>query len=144
MDPSPFEPVAIDLRHYVTFHRDRPAGHRVVATDVLAVDVLCVEPQQTLRARTHADADAVYTVIGGKAWVVVDDAEVVLEPLQSVLVPAGTPHGLRNSSADPLILQVVVSPPDGVPAPQPGETAPAVEEPRPGLIDRLRRRLGSA
>ncbi len=143
MDDAPFEPVALDLRHYVTFAEDRPAGHRLVATDVVAVDLLCLQPQQILDASTYVDADAVYTVVGGRAWVVIDDAEVVLEPLQAVLVPAGTPHGLRNSGADPLILQRVTSPPGEVAAPEPGEASPALEPQRPGLVDRLRRGLGS-
>jgi quercetin dioxygenase-like cupin family protein len=143
-----FEPVAVDLKDYVEFDLDLPAGRRVVATDVLAVDLVCLEPGQVLDARTFATADAVYTVLGGRAWVVTDEAEVVLAPLQAVLVPAGVPHGLRNTAADPLILQVVTSPPDDVPVVPSGPTAEAMAERsaragRPGLVERLRRGLGS-
>jgi quercetin dioxygenase-like cupin family protein len=150
-EPSPAtldEPLAVDLRDYVEFDVDLPAGRRVMATDVLALDLICLEPQQVLDARTFATADAVYTVLAGAAWVVTDDAEVTLQPLQAIIVPAGTPHGLRNSSADPLILQVVTSPPDDVPVvpegPAPQATAErALAAGRPTLVDRLRRTLGS-
>jgi quercetin dioxygenase-like cupin family protein len=103
------EPVAVDLRDYVAFDQRRAVRSRIYETDLVAVDMLCLEPGQQLEARTHEDSDAVYTVIGGRAWVVTDDSEVALEPLQAVLIPAGTPHGIRNDSADPLMLQIVTS-----------------------------------
>jgi mannose-6-phosphate isomerase-like protein (cupin superfamily) len=103
------EPVAVDLRDYVAFDRNRAVRSRVYETDLVAMDMLCLEPGQQLGARTYEEADAVYTVIGGRAWVVTDDSEVALEPLQAVLVPAGTPHGIRNDAADPLLLQTITS-----------------------------------
>ncbi len=144
-----FEPVAVDLRHYVDFDLAAAAGRRVFTTDVVAVDLLCLEPGQLVEARTLPGADVIYTVLGGRAWVVTDEAEVTLEPLQAVVVPAGVPHGLRNDAADPLIVQVVVSPPDEMPSsvagpvPQPEQDSaePAAER-GPGLLDRLRRTLG--
>lgn len=148
-EQPPFEPVAVDLRDYVEFDLDLPAGRRVLETDVLALDLICLEPQQTLDPRTFSTADAVYTVLGGTAWVVTDDAEVTLGALQAVMVPAGVSHGLRNTSPDPLILQVVTSPPDEAPVVPVGETDEAREERaeregKPGLVTRLRRGLGSA
>ena len=114
--PSPYEPVAVDLRDYVAFDRTAPVTRRVLTTDVVAIDLVCLEPQQVIGARAFPTADVVYTVIGGRAWIVTDETEVTLEPLQSVIVPASVPHGVRNDSPDPLILQAVVSPPDEVPA----------------------------
>ncbi|HVM20806.1 MAG TPA: cupin domain-containing protein [Egibacteraceae bacterium] len=147
-DPVTFEPVAMDLRDYVDFDLAAAVGRRVVTTDVVAVDVVCLEPGQVVEARTLPGADAIYTVLGGRVWVVADDAEVTLEPLQAVVVPAGVPHGLRNASADPLILQVVVSPPDEMPGsvlgptPVAQETAGAAKPPAgKRLLDRARRVL---
>lgn len=139
-----FEPTAVDLRDYVVFDEAGASGRRVFATDVVAIDLVCLEPGQVVGARRFATADTVYTVLGGVAWVVTDEAEVTLQPLQSVMVPAGIPHGLRNDSADPLILQAVVSPPDEAPG-LPGPAATPTGEagtPPPGLLDRLRRVLG--
>ena len=148
MEAAPYEPVAVDLRDYVDFDLEAASGRRVFTTDVVAVDIVCLEPNQLIDARTLPGADAIYTVIGGRAWVVTDDAEVTLDPLQAIVVPAGVPHGLRNDSADPLILQVVVSPPDEMPGSIAGPAPLAVAEraapPKPGLRDRLRRTLGGA
>lgn len=98
-----------DLRDHVAFHTEHAIRSRVFVTELLAVDMLCLEPGQVLGARTHEDSDAFYMVIGGRAWVVTDDGEVTLDPMQSVLVPAGTAHGIRNDSPDPLLLQAVSS-----------------------------------
>jgi quercetin dioxygenase-like cupin family protein len=116
----------------------------VFATDVVAVDVVCLEPGQAVDARSFPTADAIYTVLGGIAWVVTDDAEVTLTALQSVMVPATVPHGIRNDSADPLILQVVVSPPDEAPVARLGpavEPDPELGRPPRGLLERIRRVL---
>lgn len=138
-----FEPTAVDLRDYVTFDPQGASGRRVFATDVVAVDLVCLEPHQHVDPRAFPTADAIYTVLGGRAWVVTDDAEVILAPLQSVIIPAAVAHALRNDSPDPLILQVVVSPPDEAPPlpPGPADAEPAVA-PRATLLDRLRRTLG--
>ncbi len=145
--PDGFEPVAVDLRDYVTFDLAGATGRRVYATDVLAVDVVCLEPHQLIEARTFPTADAIYTVLGGIAWLVTDEAEVTLTALQAVWIPAGVPHGVRNDAPDPLILQVVISPPDEAPE---AVLGPATSEPTdrdlgagpPGLLTRLRRALG--
>jgi len=139
---SPYEPIAVDLRDYVVFDTSGPIQQRVFATDVLGVDLVCLEPKQSMSARAFPTADVVYTVLGGRAWLVTDEAEATLEPLQSVMVPATVPHGVRNDSPDPLILQVVVSPPDEVPAvPGPAPT-PRPRKPKRSATDRLRKVLG--
>lgn len=141
-----YEPTAVDLRDYVDFDEAGAAGRRVFVTDVVAVDLVGLEPQQLIEARTFTGADVIYTVLGGRAWVVTDDAEVTLDPLQSVMVPAGVPHGLRNDAVDPLIVQVVVSPPDEAPPARRGPAAPRDEgsgqQPKRGVLGWLRRVLG--
>lgn len=141
-----FEPIAVDLRDYVDFDEAGATGRRVFATDVVAVDLVGLEPHQLIEARTLPSADVIYTVLGGRAWVVTDEAEVTLAPLQSVIVPAGVPHGVRNDSPDPLILQMVVSPPDEAPPARSGPvaspTGTRTRTSRPRLLDRLRRALG--
>ncbi len=146
MDDPVFEPAAVDLRDYVDFDLAAAAGRRVFTTDVVAVDLVCLEPDQVIDVRTLAGADAIYTVLGGRVWVVTDETEVTLGPLQAVVVPAGIPHGLRNDGVDPLILQVVVSPPDEMPESVLGPVADAqpraVQADRQSMLDRMRRVLG--
>ena len=148
--PGPFDPVPVDLRDYVDFDLGGASGRRVYSTDVLAVDLLCLEPGQSDGVRVFPTADVVYTVLGGIAWLTSGDAEVTLQALQAVLVPAGIPHGLRNDSPDPLIVQRVTSPPDeappAAPGPAPGQEqrrpAPPPQRWRPPRAQRRRRRRG--
>lgn len=138
-------PAAADLRDYVDFSLETPVGRRVFATDVLAVDVLSLEPGQTTGVRAFGTADLVYTVVAGLAWLVTEGHEVTLQPLQAALVPAGVAHGLRNDSADPLIVQAVSSPPDEAPQPPHGPVGRATQVGGPAptpVLSRLRRILG--
>lgn len=143
----------MDLRDYILFELDRPSARRVFCSGLLSLDLICLEPEQTIPARTLTASDAVYTVLGGKAWLVTDEAEVTLAPLQAVLVPAGVPHGIRNESADPLILQAVSAPPaqqDTEQAPTQAARIPAGgastshagAHRRTSLLDRVRRLMG--
>lgn len=44
--PSAFESVAVDLRDYVVSDASEPVIQRVFATDVVAIDLICLEPKQ--------------------------------------------------------------------------------------------------
>ena len=137
------EPRAVDLRDYVLFDRQGASGRRALQTDVLAVDIVCLEPGQEVMPRTFATADVVYTVLGGIAWVVTDDAQVTLSPLQAIVIPADVPHALRNEGADPLILQALVSPPDDVAVPS-GPAVPRDADAPASKPSALRRLLGGS
>lgn len=150
MDASPPagtpDPLPVDLRDYVDFDLGEASGRRVFTTDVIAVDLLCLEPGQVDGVRAFDTADVVYTVLGGVAWLTTGDAEVTLQALQAVLVPAGVTHGLRNDAADPLIVQRVTSPPDEAPRSAEGpaverpDARPAGPPPRAPLAQRIGRR----
>lgn len=108
------EPVPIDLRDYVVFSPDHATRVRTVAGDHLALDLWCVEPQQSTGVLQYASHDVVYTVIGGRSWFVTEAGDVGLDPMGSLLVPAGTVHGIDNRGADPLIVSMAMAPPDEV------------------------------
>ncbi len=125
--PEPGAPDArvrpVDLRDYVTFSRDEATRVRVFAADHLALDLWCLEPRQTTPALHLADRDVTYTVVGGRSWFVTDDGEVGLDPMGSMLVPAGVVHGIDNRAPDPLIVIAVSSPPS-----EQGEDLPTSDE----------------
>ena len=153
-EPPGAEPVALDLRDHVAFDLSTPQLRPITAGGQLRLDLVCLEPRQVLPAVT-LDGDRLYTVVGGRAWAVVEDAEVVLEPLQALLVPAGAAHGVRNDSPDPLIVQVVTAVAEAgtagaAPARAPfsdeaGVEMPPVQPPAAGSdrFARIRRLLGS-
>jgi quercetin dioxygenase-like cupin family protein len=129
--PTSVRPV--DLRDYVDFERGAATRVRVFASDHLALDLWCVEPQQATPVLHLPDRDVAYTVVGGRSWFVTDDGEIGLDPLGAMLVPAGVVHGIDNRAPDPLIVVAVSSPPSAEAEVAPVSTnAEAVRHQRPG------------
>ena len=135
----------VDLRDWVRFDTRAAVKVRVMASEMLALDLWCIEPQQATDPIHLRDSDVTYTVLAGRSWFVTDDGEVGLDPLGSLLVPAGIVHGIDNRAPDPLIVIAVSSPPDDTPVAGPvSDTGGAVRPSRdPGaglrrLLDRGR------
>ncbi len=115
--------VPVDLRDYVSFDTGSATRVRTLATDVLALDQWCIEPQQSTGVLQYPDADVAYTVIGGRSWFVTEQGEIGLDPLGALLVPAGTVHGIDNRGSDPLIVLAAMAPPDALARTDPVEPA---------------------
>jgi quercetin dioxygenase-like cupin family protein len=139
----------VDLRDYARFDPERATRVRVLATDVLTVDLWCLEPQQSTDARHLAEVDVAYTVLGGHAWFVTDEGEIGLGPLGSMLVPAGVAHGIDNRTVDPVVGGGAAPPPPAGPPPPgagpPPRAAPAdavwLPGERRGLLGGIKRLL---
>jgi len=139
----------VDLRDWVRFDTAAAVHVRVMTSEMLALDLWCIEPQQATEPLHLPDSDVTYTVLAGRSWFVTDEGEVGLDPLGSMLVPAGTVHGIDNRAPDPLIVLAVSSPPDDTPpSPPVGDDGRAVRA-RPGggvplreLLQRARRGVG--
>ncbi|MDP8931201.1 MAG: hypothetical protein M3O70_22180 [Actinomycetota bacterium] len=149
--PGPFAAVRpVDLRDYAAFDRGGARRVRVFATDVITLDLWCLEPWQDTPVLHYEDVDVVYTVIGGNTWFATDQGELGLGPLGAILVPSGVAHAIGNRTADPVIVLASASPPDvpggRVTTDEPVErTNGAVYRPggRPSLADRVRRLIGT-
>ncbi len=110
-DPDDQRARPVDLRDYVDFSRGSARRTRVFTTARLAQDLWCIEPQQSTPVLHHEDTDVTYTVIAGRSWFVTEEGEVGLDPMGSLLVPAGVVHGIDNRGADPLIVSATSAPP---------------------------------
>ena len=148
-DTSPTQPAPtprvrpVDLRDYVDFSEDEATRIRVFASDHLALDLWCIEPQQSSPVLHLPDRDVTYTVVGGRSWFVTDDGEIGLDPMGSMLVPSGVVHGIDNRAPDPLIVIAVSAPPSAEAEDAPaGSAAEAVRfETGPGALRRAVQRL---
>lgn len=143
-DPSG-DVLPVDLRDWVDFSMEEARRIRVFRTGALQQDLWCVEPQQATPVLRYAATDVTYTVIGGRAWFVTEQGEAGLDPLASLLVPAGVTHGIDNRGADPLIVLAVGAPPGDLEEPDEPLThlARAVrpDDTSGGIADRIRRFL---
>lgn len=143
-DPSTASVRPVDLRDYVDFSRGAASRVRVFATERLALDLWCIEPQQASPVLHYEEQEITYTVIGGRSWFVTDAGEVGLDPMGAMVVAPGVVHGIDNRAADPLIVVAVSSPPSDDPEDPPVEPTGAAirhERVRPNRLRQLAQRV---
>jgi len=138
-DQGPTSVTPVDLRDWVRFSTAQAVRVRVSSTEMLAVDLWCLEPQQATAVLRYDEVDVTYTVIGGRSWFVTEEGEVGLDPLGNLMVPAGITHGIDNRAPDPLIIVAVSSPGDGLPVDAPSGTEARAIRPEPVTVSPLRR-----
>jgi len=98
--------VKIRIKDRAEFRADKMVKVALATTARTQLDLYCLEPGQE-----HADQDKIYLVLEGRARVVVEGKEEVLEPGEAVVAAAGQEHGLRNAGTGRLLALVVVTPP---------------------------------
>jgi quercetin dioxygenase-like cupin family protein len=104
----------MDVQHlssFASFAEDKLKKHNLFTTPRFFLDVYCLQPGQAQKPHAHADADKVYVVLEGTCRFTVGDEEATHGPGAAILAPAGSPHGVRNDSAEPARLLVMMTPP---------------------------------
>ena len=83
----------------------------LAAGEQLYAGLNCFLPGQEHAAHTHAGQDKLYLVLegAGEARIGVETHAVAVGDL--ILAPAGTVHGMKNTSNEPLTVLVVLAPP---------------------------------
>lgn len=99
-----------DVKASQHFSTEKMQKVNLFETDRMFADVYCLEPGQSQKAHTHADADKVYLVLEGAGRFRVGDEELDLESGQAVLAPAGIEHGVANATDARLVLLVFMAP----------------------------------
>jgi mannose-6-phosphate isomerase-like protein (cupin superfamily) len=61
-------------------------------------DVYCLEPGQAQKPHKHDDADKVYAVLEGSVLARIGNESASLGVGDAVLAPAGSDHGIENTS----------------------------------------------
>jgi mannose-6-phosphate isomerase-like protein (cupin superfamily) len=84
----------------------RPWGHykNLLERSDHKIKQLLVNPGERLSLQKHQRRAEHWTVVRGKALVTVGENEIPLEPGQSVDIPRGTVHRIRNPGKIPLVM----------------------------------------
>src|SRR5678816_4085997 len=69
-------------------------------------DLYCLKPGQDQRIHSHAESDKIYLVLRGKGFFHIAGEEKELVEGESVVARPGQDHGVKNSSAEDLVLLV--------------------------------------
>jgi quercetin dioxygenase-like cupin family protein len=73
-------------------------------------DLYCLKPGQDQRIHSHAESDKIYFVLRGRGVFQIGGEERELGTGEAVVARPGEPHGVRNGSAEDLVLLVFMTP----------------------------------
>ena len=73
-------------------------------------DLYCLKPGQDQRIHSHAESDKIYVVMQGQGLFHIAGEERQLAKGEAVIARPGQEHGVKNASADELVLLVFMTP----------------------------------
>ena len=73
-------------------------------------DLYCLRPGQDQRIHSHAESDKIYFVLRGKGVFHIAGEEKELTSGETVIAKPGQDHGVKNASAEDLVLLVFTTP----------------------------------
>ena len=99
-----------DLSAIAAFSREKMQKINLFETRNFFCDVYCLEPGQEQKVHAHADEDKLYYVLSGCGSFVVGDEVEDFGEQQIIFAPAGSNHGVTNTSGERLKLLVFMTP----------------------------------
>jgi mannose-6-phosphate isomerase-like protein (cupin superfamily) len=73
-------------------------------------DLYCLKPGQDQRIHSHSESDKIYFVLSGRATFHIAGEEKDLGSGETVIARRGQEHGVRNASAEELVVLVFMTP----------------------------------
>ncbi len=104
--------VADPLEHAV-FRPDKMGKSTLFESPRMLLGLNAFEPGQEHRLHTHEGMDKVYHVLSGSGHFLLEGREMPMSSGALLVAPDGVPHGVRNTSADRLVLLAVLAPAPG-------------------------------
>jgi glyoxylate utilization-related uncharacterized protein len=97
-----------DLVH---FEDDEARTEVLFETERLFTQVVCVQGSQGIGPMSDASAEGLVVVVAGEIAAQVGKARARMKQWESALVPPGEELTLRNASAEPSVVLLVLAPP---------------------------------
>jgi mannose-6-phosphate isomerase-like protein (cupin superfamily) len=98
------------IKEAISFSEEKMQKNALFDSPHLFYDLYCLLPDQSQKVHAHEDSDKVYYVLEGTGRFTVGDEEKDLPQGNTVIAPAGEPHGVRNASGENLVLLVTMAP----------------------------------
>ena len=99
-----------DVLAVAQFSPDKMQKINLFETKNFFCDVYCLEPGQEQKVHAHKDEDKLYLVLDGRGTFIVDEEAQELGEGQVIFAPAGSNHGVKNTSQAGLKLLVFMTP----------------------------------
>ena len=94
----------------ISFSEEKMKKNSLFDSPHLFYDAYCLLPGQAQRVHAHEGSDKVYYVLEGTGRFTIGDEEEDLKAGHAVIARAGVPHGVRNETAEELVLLVTMAP----------------------------------
>ncbi|HXU29531.1 MAG TPA: cupin domain-containing protein [Thermoanaerobaculia bacterium] len=105
LPPEPFRP----LDHAV-FSAEKMGKATLFASERVLVGLNTFLPGQEHRLHAHAGMDKVYHVLAGTGRFLLADGDQPMTAGDMLIAPADAPHGIRNDSAENLVVLAILAP----------------------------------
>ena len=99
-----------NIIHSMRFLPDKMKKNGIFETDRMFCDLYCFEAGQAQAPHTHEGSDKVYFVVEGRGRFQIGDAEKELGKDEIAIAASGQQHGVKNASAERLVLLVFMAP----------------------------------
>jgi quercetin dioxygenase-like cupin family protein len=103
-------PTVIRPEARAVFSPDRMGKSTLYASPHVLVGVNAFEPGQSHALHAHAGMDKVYHVLAGEGQFLLEDAALPMRAGDLLIAPADVPHGVHNTSTQPLIVLAILAP----------------------------------
>ncbi len=100
----------INYRSLVGSNPDKMYKATIFESPRLLLGLNCLEAGQADRVHTHPDQDKFYFVVEGEGEFTIGDEVVTARAGETVPVPAGVTHGVRNGSPARLVILMGLTP----------------------------------
>ena len=98
------------LRDLIRFSDDKMQKVALFESQKYFCDLYCLKPGQDQRIHSHSESDKIYFVLRGKGLFHIAGEERELGENETVVARPGQDHGVKNSSAEELVLLVFMTP----------------------------------
>jgi len=95
---------------------DNENYRKVLYTGKMQLVLMSLKPGEDIPAEVHPDIDQFFRIEEGEAYIKVDDKEFNLKDDDIIIIPAGSEHYVKNSSADKVLkVYTIYTPPEHPP-----------------------------
>jgi mannose-6-phosphate isomerase-like protein (cupin superfamily) len=101
---------AIRPEDHAVFNPDKMGKSTIFSSERILVGLNSFEPGQEHRLHSHEGMDKVYHVIEGRGVFLLEDREIDMHAGLMLVAPEGVAHGIRNTSAERLVVLAVLAP----------------------------------
>ncbi len=106
-------PNAIRPEQHAVFAAEKMGKATLFRSERILVGLNCFEPGQEHALHAHAGMDKVYHVLSGGGRFLLEGREIAVETGQMLIAPEGVAHGIRNDTAERLVVLAILAPAPG-------------------------------